>query len=125
MRWINTRPSRQAQLLLALTPFGLLILAYATGSALRLASNPNDKLLPGLTGLADAINRMAFIPDQRTGDLLLWSDTAASLERLFIALIISTLIALVFGMLIGMLPYLRSLLAPFFAAVSMVPPLAL
>ena len=125
MRWINARPSRQAQLLLALTPFGLLVLAYATGSAIRRASNPQDKLLPGLTGLADAINRMAFIPDQRTGDLLLWSDTAASLERLGTALVISTLIALLFGMLIGMLPYLRSLLAPFFAAVSMVPPLAL
>ena len=61
----------------------LLIVAYALGSAARLAENPNDKLLPGLAGFADAINRMAFMPDPRTGEYLLWSDTWASLVRLF------------------------------------------
>ena len=68
---------------------------------------------------------MAFVADPRTGEYLLWSDTAASLVRLFAGLGISTVIALVIGMLIGMLPYLRALLAPFVAVISMVPPLAL
>jgi NitT/TauT family transport system permease protein len=125
MRLINLRPSRSAQLFLALTPFVLLVLLYGVGSAARLAENPSDKLLPALASLTDAINRMAFVPDPRTGEYLLWSDTVASLGRLFSALGISTVIALVFGMTIGMFPYVRSLLAPFFAAVSMVPPLAL
>ncbi len=125
MRWINTRPSRGAQLALMLLPFLLLIVAYALGSAVRLAENANDKLLPNLAGFADAIGRMAFVADQRTGDYLLWSDSWASLIRLFYGLGISTAIALVVGMLIGMLPYLRALLAPFVAVVSMVPPLAL
>ncbi|KQW76027.1 lipid kinase [Devosia sp. Root413D1] len=125
MRLINLKPSRTNQLILALLPFVALLVAYALGSAARLADNPADKLLPALTSLADAVNRMAFVPDPRTGEYLLWSDTWASLGRLFSALGISTLIALVFGMIVGMFPYARALLAPFFAAVSMVPPLAL
>lgn len=125
MRWINSKPSSGARLALTLAPFGAVAIAYAVGSAARLAENANDKLLPGLAAFADAINRVAFIPDVRTGDYVLWADTAASLGRLFAGLGISTLAALLIGMAIGMLPYLRALLSPFIAAVSMVPPLAL
>lgn len=125
MRWINTKPGRGAQFALMLLPFVLLVVAYTVGSAERLAANANDKLLPDLAGFADAINRLAFAADQRTGAYLLWSDTGASLIRLLAGLGISTAIALVVGMLIGMLPYLRALLSPFVAVISMVPPLAL
>jgi NitT/TauT family transport system permease protein len=125
MHWINTRPSRGAQFALMLLPFALLIAAYLAGSAARLAENPTDKLLPSLASFADAIKRLAFLPDTRTGQYLLWSDTGDSLMRLFAGLGLSTLAALVVGMLIGMLPYLRALLAPIVAVVSMVPPLAL
>ncbi len=125
MRLINIKPSRTTQLLLALLPFVLLVVAYGIGSAARLAANPSDKLLPALGAITDAVNRLAFLPDPRTGEYTLWSDTLASLGRLFAALGISTAIALVVGMLVGMIPYLRALLAPFLAAISMVPPLAL
>ncbi|WP_142778722.1 ABC transporter permease [Agrobacterium sp. T29] len=125
MRWINSRPSNGARLGLAVLPFAAVLIAYTVGSAARLAENANDKLLPGFAGLADAINRLAVIPDARTGDILLWTDTAASLVRLFSGLGIATAIALAIGMLIGMLPYARSLLSPFVSAISMVPPLAL
>jgi NitT/TauT family transport system permease protein len=111
--------------MLAISPFILVLLAYAIGSGARLADNPADKLLPGLGALGDAINRMAFTPDVRTGELFLWADTLASLGRLGASLAIATAIALVTGMLVGMFPYIRSLLAPFIAVVSMVPPLAL
>ncbi|MGV8832244.1 MAG: ABC transporter permease [Devosia sp.] len=125
MRWINTKPSPGVQLALMLAPFVLLVLAYGIGSAARLADNPSDKLLPALTSMTDAINRMAFTQDVRSGEYLMLSDTLASLSRLSWALGISTAIALVFGMVVGMLPYVRALLAPFIATVSMVPPLAL
>ena len=125
MRWINRHPGRGSVLLIGALPFGLLALAYLIGSAIRLAGNPQDKLLPALVTIAQTVDRMAFAPDPRTGDYLLWTDTAASLERLGTALLISALLALVLGMLIGMLPYVRALLAPFVAFVSMVPPLAL
>ncbi|OLP53028.1 lipid kinase [Rhizobium rhizosphaerae] len=125
MRWINRRPSPGARLALASLPFAAVLIAYTVGSLSRLAANANDKLLPGLAGFADALNRMAVIPDARTGDILLWADTLASLIRLFSGLGIATAIALVLGMLIGMLPSVRALLSPFVAALSMVPPLAL
>lgn len=125
MRWINTRPSSGGRLALAALPFAAVLIAYTIGSVTRLAENANDKLLPGLSGFADAINRMAFIPDARTGDIVSWTDTIASLIRLFSGLGIATAIALTIGMLIGMLPYARSLLSPFVGAISMVPPLAL
>ncbi|RCW20582.1 NitT/TauT family transport system permease protein [Ciceribacter lividus] len=125
MRWINTRPSKGARLALSLAPFMVVLIAYLIGSAARLAENANDRLLPSFAGFADAINRMAFVPDVRSGDYLLWVDTAASLTRLYSGIGIATLIALAIGMLIGMLPYMRALLAPFVSAISMVPPLAL
>jgi len=125
MRWINTKPAPAVAAILMVAPFVLLVVLYGIGSAARLADNPSDKLLPALTSMVDAINRMAFIPDPRTGELVLWVDTWASLGRLFSALAISTGIALFFGMVVGMFPYIRALLAPFIATISMVPPLAL
>lgn len=125
MRLVNIRPDRGTALFLAVLPFALVVLAYILGSAERLAENPDDKLLPSLPSLGNAIVKMAFTADARTGDYLLWADTLASLERLLSALALSTAIALAIGVLIGMLPLVRSLLAPFVAMVSMVPPLAL
>lgn len=125
MRWINRRPSRGAEIFLLCLPFVLLVAAYVIGSAVRLEANPADKLLPSPAQLWAAIERMAFLPDPRTGAYLLWSDTAASLGRLGAGLGIATVVALTLGIVIGMLPYARSLLAPFVAFVSMVPPLAL
>lgn len=125
MRWINRRPGRGARLALGALPFGLVLGGYALASAARLAANPNDKLLPGLPSLARALGRMALEADARTGRILLWDDTLASLDRLLAALVIATLLALVLGLLMGMLPHARALLGSFTGALSMVPPLAL
>ncbi|WP_405401720.1 ABC transporter permease [Paracoccus sp. Ld10] len=125
MRLINQRLSPPALLALKLAPFALLIIAYVIGSAARLADNPADKLLPAFSSMANAIDMMAFTPDRRTGDYLLWSDTAASLQRLGAGLGISTALALVMGVAIGIFPAMRALLGSFVGFISMVPPLAL
>lgn len=125
MRAINIRPGRGGALALGLLPFAALAVAYLTGSALRLAENPSDKLLPALTTLAASIDLLAFTPDRRTGQYLLWADTLASLTRLAWGMGIAAVLALVLGLLAGVLPLMRALLAPFVAFVSMVPPLAL
>jgi len=111
--------------MLALVPFLLVVIAYLIGSGIRLAENPADKLLPSFSSFADAIDRMAFEVDKRTGDILLLVDTEASLYRLFTALAISVAIGLALGIVIGLLPYFRAGLGAFVAVVSMVPPLAL
>jgi NitT/TauT family transport system permease protein len=125
MRAINWHPSRALRVGLALLPFVALILAYIIGSGIRLAENPNDKLLPSFADMGETIYAYAFEADPRTGLYMLWSDTAASLKRLLIGLAISATIALVFGILIGLLPIARATFGPFVAVLSMVPPLAL
>lgn len=125
MRAINIRPGRGAALLLGCLPFALLILAYLVGSAARLAENPSDKLLPSLVTLASTVEALALQPDRRSGEILLWADTAASLARLGWGLGLSTAAALVVGLLAGLLPVMRAVLSPFVIFVSMVPPLAL
>jgi len=125
MRLINQQFSPPVAMALKFAPFALLILAYVLGSASRLAENPNDKLLPAFTSIAAAVDLMVFTPDRRTGDYLLWTDTWSSLKRLGAGLGISTVLALMIGIGIGILPFLRALLLPFVSFVSMVPPLAL
>jgi NitT/TauT family transport system permease protein len=125
MRAINFRPNRSWRVALAFLPFALLCLAYVIGSEIRLAENPNDKLLPSFSRMGEAINNYALKEDTRTGQYLLWNDTAASLTRLLAGLAISTIIALVFGIVLGLLPIANATFAPVIAVLSMVPPLAL
>ncbi|WP_454915645.1 ABC transporter permease [Xanthobacter sediminis] len=125
MRLVNRSPAPGWARVLALLPFLAVLVLYLIASAVRLAENPADKLLPSFATIGDAIVRMAFTVDARTGTIPLWSDTAASLGRLFAGLSIATAIGVVLGIAIGVLPYLRALLGQFVAVVSMVPPLAI
>ncbi len=125
MRLINRRPKGGSRALLACLPFALVLVAYVIGSELRLMENPADKLLPGFGSFGAAIVDMAFTVDPRTGDVLWWTDTLASLARLVAALAIATGLALTLGIAIGLLPYMDGLLGAFIRVVSMVPPLAI
>jgi len=123
-RAINIRPARLTGLMLALLPFLLAAGFYVSASLARHAENPADRLLPSASQLADGIRRVAIEEDKRTGEIILWSDTAASLERLAWGVGISTAAGLVFGMAIGMFPLVRSTFAPSIAVLSLIPPMA-
>lgn len=125
MRFINRQPGRGARWLLALLPLIVLALLYGTASSMRLADNPDDRLLPSLTQMADTVVRMAFTQDPRTGDYLWWRDTWASLQRFGLGLGLAALVGLVLGMAAGVFPLLRAPLSPVLAIASMVPPLAI
>jgi NitT/TauT family transport system permease protein len=125
MRFVNRVPGRGGQLLLALLPLVLLLLVYATSSAVRLAENPDDRLLPSLGQMGEAMWQMAFVEDERTGGYPLWSDTWASLRRLALGLGISAAAGLVLGLAAGTFPLIGASLSPLLAVVSMVPPLAI
>ena len=125
MRAINIKPDKTWRIVLACLPFLLLLLVYIVSSDARLSANPNDKLLPSFKSMGDALAQYELAPDVRTGVYLMWSDTAASFVRLLSALAISTAIALVAGMTIGLLPVAGATLGPVVAVASMVPPLAL
>ncbi|MEZ5721447.1 MAG: hypothetical protein R3D59_07155 [Paracoccaceae bacterium] len=125
MRLINRIPSRPTAVLLAALPFVLVLVAYAIGSHLRLAENLSDKLLPSLGTIGDTALRLFTEGDKRSGKILLWHDTRASLTRLLGGVGIAAALSLTLGMLIGLFPYARRMFSGFVAVISMVPPLAL
>jgi NitT/TauT family transport system permease protein len=124
-RLINLHPQHTTAWILALLPFALVVLGYLIASDIRLAENPNDKLLPGAASIYDAIVRLAFTEDRRSGEYLFWIDSLASLQRLGIAVLVSALIGLVIGIGNGLIPLIRAPFSGFIAVVSMVPPMAI
>ena len=125
MRLINQQPSRGEKIVLGALLFVALIAAYGIGSHLRLAANPDDKLLPSLGQMAAVMYNFAFVADVRSGDYLLWSDTGVSLLRLLSGIAISALIAVGLGVPAGLIPRARAGLAPFVAAISLIPPITI
>jgi NitT/TauT family transport system permease protein len=124
-RLMNIAPPRGSGALLALLPFALIAFLYVAGSIERRAANPEDKLLPPVSEMAESVRHAAFEPDRRTGDYVLWTDTGASLRRLGIGLGIATAGGLAFGLAIGLLPVVGATLATLVGVMSMVPPMAL
>lgn len=123
VRLINQNVSRPVRLVLAAIPFVLLITAYAVASHWRLSINPADKLLPSLASMSEAMWQLAFVPNRRTGELVLWSDTIASLYRLACGIGISASLALLLGVPIGLIPKARALLSSFVSTISLIPPI--
>lgn len=124
-RLIIYKPKKSPHIFLGMFPFVLLILLYMSASNERLAENANDKLLPSLSTMGDTIHRVALEPSKRTGEYILWGDTASSLKRLGMGLGIAALIGLILGIMMGALPVFSSTLTPLITVISLVPPLAL
>ena len=97
MRLINRRPGGLGIFASAAIPFALALILYVTASSIRLAENPDDKLLPGLSTIGAAIERVAFEPDRRTGDYIFWTDTGASLTRLVTGVFLAALVGIAVG----------------------------
>lgn len=124
-RLINLTPSRGGRWLLGGLPFALLAILYIVQSNQRLLDNPNDRLLPSFAAMGESFSRLATEVNVRTGDLPLWTDTFASLERLLAGVLISALIGLTVGLLTGGLPLLRAKLSPLITVLSLIPPMAI
>jgi len=124
-RLINQHPGRAAGLALGVLPFIALLVMYVIASHLRLAENPDDKLLPALGKIASTFHAYAFEEDTRSGRLLFWADTWASLKRIGSALVISATLGTALALGIGVIPRLRALLSPLLGTIAMIPPLAI
>jgi len=122
---MNVVPQRGSRIFLAIVPFVLIAIIYVVGSAERRAANPDDKLLPPVAEMAEAVQRLAFEPDRRSGDYVLWTDTAASLRRLAIGLGVATMTGLTFGLAVGLVPTVGATLGTLIAVLSMIPPMAI
>ena len=118
-RLINQLPGRPERLALGILPFLLLLCVYVIASQLRLAENPDDKLLPAPAAFIETLKTYAVEEDRRSGEVLWWLDTGASLKRLLIALAISATIGILAGLAIGSIPYIRSFMGPFVCRVPL------
>lgn len=125
MSWINRRIGRGSSILLGAVPILVLVLLYLVMAASRHAANPSDKILPLPGSMAQAMSRLLFEPDQLSGQLIFWADTLASLQRLGMGLGISTLSALLVGLLLGALPPVRATFGPLVTGIAVIPPVAL
>jgi NitT/TauT family transport system permease protein len=106
-------------------PFVIAIALYLLASHYRHIDNPSDKLLPTVTQMIDAVDRMAFTEDARTGTHLMLQDTLASLKRLAMGVSLAALFGLWLGLNMGMFPGMREMASAFVTFVSMIPPLAI
>jgi NitT/TauT family transport system permease protein len=125
VRLVNIRPKRGLTLLLGAAPLLLLVLAYVIASASRHAFNPADKILPTPGAMVDAMRSLVLVPDTMTGNFLFWSDTFASLQRLGLGLAISTISALLVGLVLGLIPAVRATFGPLVTTIAVIPPIAL
>jgi NitT/TauT family transport system permease protein len=125
MRWVNRRIGRGQSILLGAIPILLLALVYLAAAASRHAVNPSDKILPLPGGMAEAMSALLFQRDQLSGHLIFWADTLASLQRLGMGLGLSTLSALLVGLLLGVLPPVRATFSPLVTGIAVIPPIAL
>jgi NitT/TauT family transport system permease protein len=111
-------------MLLGLLPILALVAVYAVASHFRLADNPDDKLLPGLGQMIEAMKALMFEADPRSGRYLFLSDTLASLARLLTGVGLAAVAALLVGVNMGLRQRTREVFGPTLTIVSLIPPLA-
>ncbi|NNG01956.1 MAG: ABC transporter permease subunit [Desulfobacteraceae bacterium] len=122
---LHAKLPRGLGIVLALLPFALLVIVYLTASDIRQKANPQDKLLPPVSKIAKALEKSAFTLDKRSGVILLWQDTASSLRRLGIGMMVSACLGFLMGLNMGLLPGIRGLSLSFVTFISNIPPLAI
>ncbi|MEM6586128.1 MAG: ABC transporter permease subunit [Pseudomonadota bacterium] len=129
MSWLSSRdwPSgfKGNKVLLGLVPIAILLVLYLIVAADRNAINPAEKITPMPSAMVEAMWALVFEKDQLSGRYLFWSDTLASLQRLGLGLGISTLTALIVGLLLGVLPTFRATFGMTVTSIAVIPPIAL
>lgn len=123
-RGLHAQVSPRASWLLAALPFIVLAAVYLYASHLRLEENPQDKLLPSLAQMGEAMARLALQPDPQSEKWVFWQDSFASLARLAVGVTLAAVCGLLAGLNMGLLPRVRALFSPFVTVLSMIPPLA-
>jgi NitT/TauT family transport system permease protein len=122
---LHADPPGGLRILLAVLPFLLLLCVYLIASDIRNTANPQDKLLPTISKITKAFKKAALETDKRSGTILLWSDTAASLKRLLIGMSAAAVVGLVLGLNMGLLPGVRCVGLAFVTFIANIPPLAI
>lgn len=122
---IHAEPELWLKWALAALPFVILLALYFNASQKRLAVNPDDKILPSFAQMTESAYRVAFVPDKRKGEYVLFTDTASSLKRLATGVLLAAVAGLLLGINMGVFPGFRDFHLPVITFVSIIPPLSL
>lgn len=122
---IYAEPGRKLSIFLRVLPFVLLLSAYLVTAEVRYAENPDEKIVPTIGKMADAMSDKMLTRDVTTDTFLFWEDTKASLTRLLIGVFLATWVGFFLGLNMGMLSSVRDFFLPFITFVSFIPPLSI
>jgi NitT/TauT family transport system permease protein len=122
---IHAKPTGFFKKFLAMIPFLLLLFGYMFASHLRHQENPQDKIMPSIKQMKEAIILYGFTEDVRSGKFLLLEDTKISLIRLGVGIGLAGLVGLFLGINMGIFGGFSSLGYPFMTFFSIIPPLAI
>lgn len=120
---IHARPKRLVSFLLSILLFVIFIAAYGIISHVRHQENPQDKVVPTFSEMADGFKRAAFEKD-RKDEIRLLVDTFASVRRFLISLAFLSL-AVLLGLQMGVFPYMEVIFLRFITFFDKIPALAL
>lgn len=121
----SAKPAKGLKMFLSSILFILCIAGYLTASHIRHMDNPADKILPTFRQMGEAVYRMAFEVDARTGERLMVVDTLSSLKRIAFGIAAAAFLGLIIGLNMGLFPGVESLTSMFITFISIIPPLAI
>ncbi len=119
---LHARPARWARTILSFLLFALCLGLYQVTAMRRHAENPQDKIVPTFSEMADGLKRSAFETD-RDGEIRLLVDSLASLRRFFISLAL-LIPAVLLGLYMGVFPYFELTFLKFITFFDKIPALA-
>jgi len=120
---LHARPGRWTKVIMSFLLFAICLGLYQITAMARHAENPQDKIVPSFTQMADGLKRSAFEAD-RDGEIRLLVDSVASLKRFFISLIL-LIPAILLGLYMGIFPYFELLFLKFITFFDKIPALAI
>jgi NitT/TauT family transport system permease protein len=119
---IHARPKRVVSFLLSMLLFVICIILYAITAQVRHRENPDDKVVPTFSEMADGFKRSAFEKD-RDDEYRLLVDTIASVRRFLISLAFLSF-AVLLGLQMGVFPYMELIFLRFITFFDKIPALA-
>lgn len=131
---LHAHPTLRMNIFLPFIPFLIVISVYIVASGLRHEVNPDDKLLPTISKMAQSVYEFTLAPDGsgeeknvliRFAESQLVGDTLASARRIAIGLGMGAFAGLLIGMNLALFPGMRILFNGFFTFFGIIPPLAM
>lgn len=120
--------SRTTKIILGVIPFILIIGIYSVTSVIRHIDNPDDRMVPSITQLAEGIKSTFKYQDEDNPSFMtlrVVRDFKASIRLIFTATMISIVLSVLIGLYSGSFPFFEKVNMPIIRSLSFIPPIAL